>query len=469
MHHGPVDAVLDVGQLARRTEHARVVGLVPGDQDRYRAVGVEPEGAQLAVGGLDRAAAVVADGPQQGPFAPSAPGPGVPEPQRRQYVQRGVIRPAVVHGDLEQNVLGRRLRVFGFDVEVPAVIEDAGVDQLVFGVRHAAGPVDRHQVGVGEFGLRVFVEHPQVRRGRGGVEVEVALLDVLTVVALGVGEPEKPLLQERVALVPQGQRQAHQLPLVTDAGQPVFPPPVGPGTGLVVRERGPGVAAAVVLAHRAPLPLAKVRPPAPPRNAARVRLVQPLPLRVVGPLPLRCCPAASAPRRPAASASALPGGFCSALPGGFAFAVLGRFCSALSGGFCSAASGGFASALPGGFCSALPGGFAFAVLGRFCSALSGGFCSAVSGGFRSALPGGFRSALPGGFRSARARRLLLRAVRRLLLCAVRPLPLCARHCYPAFLTCRCASRLPRRGRRESGAYGCGPGVIMGSHRGPSQT
>jgi hypothetical protein len=43
--------------------------------------------------------------------------------------------------------------------------------------------------------------------GMGGsvVKKEIVLLDILTVVALGVRQAEKPFLQDRVGLVPQGQ------------------------------------------------------------------------------------------------------------------------------------------------------------------------------------------------------------------------------------------------------------------------
>ena len=71
-------------------------------------------------------------------------------------------------------------------------------------------------------------------RGRA-VDVEVVLLHVLAVVALAVGEPEQPLLQDRVALVPQRQREAQPL-LVVARCPPARPRPTGrrasaPGRG----------------------------------------------------------------------------------------------------------------------------------------------------------------------------------------------------------------------------------------------
>jgi hypothetical protein len=92
---------------------------------------------------------------------------------------------------------------------------------------------------------------------RGGVQIPPVVLDVLAVVALVTGEPERPLLQDRVAAVPERERQAQELVLVADAAEPVLAPAVGARAGLVVGERGPRVAVgAVVLADGAPGALA---------------------------------------------------------------------------------------------------------------------------------------------------------------------------------------------------------------------
>src|SRR5207244_742361 len=70
------------------------------------------------------------------------------------------------------------------------------------------------------------------------------------------------LLEDRVLAVPQRQREAEQLLVVGDPREPVLAPAVGTRAGLVVGEVIPRVArVAVVLAHRPPLPLRKIRPP----------------------------------------------------------------------------------------------------------------------------------------------------------------------------------------------------------------
>ena len=87
--------------------------------------------------------------------------------------------------------------------------------------------------------LRVVVApaHPRVRRRR--VEVPPVLLGVLAVVALGAGQAEDPLLEDRVAAVPEREREAERLPVVADAGEAVLAPAVGARAGVVVREVAP--------------------------------------------------------------------------------------------------------------------------------------------------------------------------------------------------------------------------------------
>jgi len=147
------------------------------------------------------------------------------------------------------------------------------VDQLEFGIDLASAPVLLQQAGVRELGLGVLVESFEVGIGRRGVEVEVTLLDVLAVVALRPAQPEEALLEDGVAAVPQGQGEAQATLAIAYAEQAVLAPAVGSAAGVLVWEVVPGVAVgAVILAHRAPLPLAQVRPPALPVGDAGVPL-----------------------------------------------------------------------------------------------------------------------------------------------------------------------------------------------------
>ena len=177
-------------------------------------------------------------------------------------MQRRAIRSPIVRGDSKDK------RVFALfchvddDVEVPAIIEDARVDQLELGIAAAAPAVLFQQPRVGKLALRILVEHALIGVAGDGIEVEVALLDVLAVIPLRRNDAEVALFQDRVALVPEGEREAQPLLIVADAGDPVFSPSVRPAPRNVVAERVPGSAAgAVILTNRAPLALTQIRSP----------------------------------------------------------------------------------------------------------------------------------------------------------------------------------------------------------------
>ena len=163
---------------------------------------------------------------------------------------------------------GAALAYSTVDVEVAVVVEDARVEQLVLELLLRPPPVGLHQVLVRERCLRVLVEVAHVRvRGRR-VEVEVVLLDVLAVVALAVGEPEQALLEDRVATVPEGEREAQPLPVVGDARDAVLAPAVGARAGLIVAEVVPGVAVGRC-SPRVPCPTAAPRGRAPTSSRGR--------------------------------------------------------------------------------------------------------------------------------------------------------------------------------------------------------
>ena len=147
------------------------------------------------------------------------------------------LGPAVGDRDADQDVVGRGLRVLGEDVEVAVVVEDAGVGELELGLVACRGArFSSTSRAYGNSRLRVLVERLQVRVRRRRVEVEVRLLHVLAVVALGAGQAEQPLLQDRVAAVPQREREAEPALAVGDAEQAVLAPAVGAAARVVVRE-----------------------------------------------------------------------------------------------------------------------------------------------------------------------------------------------------------------------------------------
>src|SRR4030095_1139138 len=118
--------------------------------------------------------------------------------------------------------------------------EHAGVEQLVLRRAPATPPVLLQEIPIRKGGLRILVEVLHVGMGRRGVEVEVALLDVLAVIALRPGEAEQPLLQDGIAPVPERPREAEALVVVRDARDTVLAPAIGPRARVVVRQILPG-------------------------------------------------------------------------------------------------------------------------------------------------------------------------------------------------------------------------------------
>src|SRR5215471_15792264 len=85
---------------------------------------------------------------------------------------------------------------------------------------------------------------------------------VLAVITFAVAQSEQPFLEDWIAPVPQRQREAEQLAVIGDAGEPVLTPPVCTVLRVIVGEVVPGVTVgAVIFAHGSPLPLAQIRSP----------------------------------------------------------------------------------------------------------------------------------------------------------------------------------------------------------------
>src|SRR6516164_2396197 len=168
------------------------------------------------------------------------------------------------------------LGVLDEDIKVPVLIEDAGVEQFILGGLFIARPVGFDDGLVRVRGLRILVEVLHIRVGWRAVEVEVILLDILAVITLAVAQPEQPFLEDRVAPVPQRQREAEQLAVIGDASEPVLPPPVRTVLRVIVSEVVPGVAVrAVIFAYGPPLPLTQIRPPLLPGGSSFAVLLDP--------------------------------------------------------------------------------------------------------------------------------------------------------------------------------------------------
>src|SRR5262249_50639344 len=202
--------------------------------------------------------------PERGTGVPSvvAPGPGVAKPKGRQQMEDRRFWATIRHGDPDQDVVRRRLGVLHEDVKVTSFLEDPGVEQLELGVPLAAPAVLVEQPLIRELRLRILVERFEVRVRRRGIEIEVALLAILSVVALRAGQPEQSFLENGIAAVPQRQGKTQAALPIANPQQPVLAPAIGTAASMIVWKILPGrPVPRIILAHGAPLPFGQVRPP----------------------------------------------------------------------------------------------------------------------------------------------------------------------------------------------------------------
>src|SRR5216684_2723598 len=203
------------------------------------------------------------------------PRPGIAKPQGRQQVQLSALRPAIYRGDANQDIFDIGLRVFHKYVKVAVLLEHSGIEQLKFRLLLAPAPIFLQQPRIRKLPLWVLVEHAHVAVRWRRIQVKILLLDVLAVVSFVARQAEKPLLQYGIAPIPHRQAKANHLVPVADASDAVFAPSICSRAGMVVRKILPcGTARAVILAHRTPLPLGQIRPPALPMLLPGTRLFQ---------------------------------------------------------------------------------------------------------------------------------------------------------------------------------------------------
>ena len=120
--------------------------------------GVEDEVPQAGMRDVDLPVAAGFE-PAAGPAAVvlASPRPGVALPKRGQHVEPGRFGATIGQPQPDQNVVGAGLGIFDLHVEISAIFENAGVEQLELGSVWTPPPVFVDQAGIGELGLRIFV------------------------------------------------------------------------------------------------------------------------------------------------------------------------------------------------------------------------------------------------------------------------------------------------------------------------
>src|SRR5688500_17340339 len=101
------------------------------------------------------------------------PRPGIAEPDLRYNVNNRFFRAPVVNGDTYKQIVWRALRILHKYVEISVVIENTGVEKVVFRLAPVSPAVLFNKCLIGKLTLRILVKHLHVRVRRRAVEVVV--------------------------------------------------------------------------------------------------------------------------------------------------------------------------------------------------------------------------------------------------------------------------------------------------------
>src|SRR5271166_7859 len=181
-----------------------------------------------------------------------------------QNVEFGRVGTAVERFYADTDIFRRRLSVLDEDVEIPVVIEDAGIQQLE--LRSFPSPAALlDQLLVRIFPLRILVEHTHVAMGGGVIEVEPILFYILAMISFAASEAEHALFQNGIAAVPKCQCKNQQLIPIANPGNTILAPAIGLAACLIMGKKIPSVPVrTIVLPNSSPGPVADVGPPFPP-------------------------------------------------------------------------------------------------------------------------------------------------------------------------------------------------------------
>src|SRR5277367_2310184 len=172
------------------------------------------------------------------------------------------IRAAIPGGNANQDIFEIGFGVLHKNIEITVLREDSSVNQLIFGVLTGPFAVFNQQLLVRKFPLRIFVQIFQIRTGWRRIEVVVILFYILAVIPFPIAQTEKALFEDRIFLIPHGERKTDVLMAIAETGNSIFAPAIGPGAGVIVREIIPGIAIrAVIFADGPPLAFGEVRSP----------------------------------------------------------------------------------------------------------------------------------------------------------------------------------------------------------------
>ena len=188
VHHIFVKCIFKITSKLLSEKSPRV-GFIFGKKPFVGFLDKELKSTQLVMDHVDRLRIARGDA---GPLRIDLPRPRIAKPYLWQKVQRGLLWSAVPDG--YKNVDRCRIdpRVLDENVKIAVLVEDPGIDKLVFPLQPPLGAVGLHKIRIGKFRLRIFVEHFQV--GVGGRRVQV-VVELLAIFASALVRPKRRSLR----------------------------------------------------------------------------------------------------------------------------------------------------------------------------------------------------------------------------------------------------------------------------------
>src|SRR5260370_2280030 len=267
-----IGAIFDIGTGVWNAIEPFHIGLLLAGEQVRRALAIQPALPIVIMLGLDYGIGwgrgLIFVFAQRGTRQTWMPRPGGAEPECMQPVQRCRFGSSVDDGDVYEDILRGSFGVFNVHVEITIIVEYTCVNQLIFGHAAPAPAILLYQVSIGVLGLGLFIQVFHIAVGRSVVTLVLLLFDVFPAVALWPGQPKEAFFQDRIAPVPERQREADVLQAVAYSRYSAFTPTGGPGARVRMRHVVPGGAIwTVVRAHSSPRALTHLR--APPFPLAR--------------------------------------------------------------------------------------------------------------------------------------------------------------------------------------------------------
>ena len=141
-------------------------------------------------------------------------------------MERPGLIAVIRRANANQNIARPSFRIFYSDLKETA-LERIRVPKFNFAIMSRERVTRSEQLLIRKTGLWIAIHHLHETVRRRAVGIEINLLHILAVIALRTGETEEAFLQNRIVLIPEGERETKPLFVIANAAYAVFAPTIG--------------------------------------------------------------------------------------------------------------------------------------------------------------------------------------------------------------------------------------------------